>query len=162
MADTRDPRTRVFRRTFQAAHAIVALVFCALLATGVWRGLSEIRPAKATPPGTVGVCLERVAALRGELLDRLGSIPRAASAAAEGRAFERWSVEYRARLLAARAACNRPEGASAAQAEALREAFGAVIRTLDLAAISATHWARHLGPALDDAARAIERARGAD
>src|SRR5690606_33805283 len=42
------------------------------------------------------------------------------------------------------------------------EAFGAVIRTLDLAAISATHWARHLGPALDDAARAIERARGAD
>lgn len=159
MADSRDPRTRYFRRAFLGIHVLVTLVFAVALTTGVWRGISEIRPARTTPPGDVAACLDRLEDLRAELLERLGSFPNATSAAAEGRAFGEWSVEYRARLLSARASCKKPAGASPAQAEAIREAFGAVVRTLDLSAISATHWARHLGPSLDETRELLEAAR---
>lgn len=162
MSDTRDPRTRVYRRLFQAIHAVVAVTFCILLFLGVWRGISDIRPAKPIQPSTVASCVDRAAELRGELLDRLGSIPHADSAAAEGVAFERWSVDFRARLLDARARCKKPSDASPAQAEAVGKAYAAVVRTLDLSAISATHWARHLGPSMDEASEAISAARGAD
>jgi len=153
------PQTRVYRRIFQALHALVAVTFCVLLFLGVWRGLSDIRPERRLTPDSAERCVERAAELRGELLDRLGSIPHAASAAAEGQAFERWSVGYRARLLDARARCRKPADATPEQTEAIRTAYEAVIRTLDLSAISATHWARHLGPSMDEASRAIEAAR---
>lgn len=159
---TRDPQTRVYRRVFTGIHLVVAVLFCAMLAVGVWRGLAQIRPARPVQPEAVPACVAHAEDLREELLRRLASFPTAASAAAEGQAFEKWSVAYRARLLDARARCLKPEGASASQAEAVKVAFDAVVRTLDLSAITATHWARHLGPSLDDAADAIERARAAE
>lgn len=159
-ADTRDPQLRLYRRLFQGAHGVVALVFCSLLAAGVWKGIREVRP-RPTESAPVGACVEEAARLRGELLERLASFPSAASAAEEGRAFENWSVTYRGRLMDARARCRRPEGATEAQAAAIRDAFDAVVRTLDLSAIAASHWARHLGPSLDETTRAIEAARKA-
>ena len=159
---TRDPQTKIYRRVFTGIHMLVAVVFCSMLAVGVWRGIAEIRPEKPMQPQAPQACVQQAADLREELLRRLASFPTAASAAAEGQAFEQWSVAYRARLLDARARCLRPEGSSPSQADAVKRAFDAIVRTLDLSAITATHWARHLGPALDDAAQAIEQAREAD
>ncbi len=161
-ADTRSPETRIYRRVFTGIHMLVAVIFCSMLAAGVWRGIGEIRPEKPVTPAPMDRCVERAAELRQELLGRMATFPTADSAAAEGEAFEQWSVAYRARLLDARARCLKPEGASKAQAQAAKAAFDAVVRTLDLSAITATHWARHLGPALDEAAEAIEHARAAD
>ncbi|WP_373045107.1 hypothetical protein [Vulgatibacter sp.] len=158
-AETKPKQFRIYRRVFTGIHMVVAVVFGSLLAAGVWGGISEIRPARKLAPLSAAACVERAAALHDELLARLGSFPHADSAAAEGAAFEQWSVAYRARLLEARARCKKPEGGSPDQARAAQKAFGAVIRTLDLSAITATHWARHLGPSLDDAAGAIEEAR---
>jgi hypothetical protein len=161
-AETRSPETRIFRRVFTGVHMVVAVIFCSMLAAGVWRGIAEIRPEKPVTPAPMDACVERAAELRSELLGRLATFATAASAAAEGEAFEQWSVAYRARLLDARARCLKPVDATKAQAQAAKTAFDAIVRTLDLSAISATHWARHLGPSLDDAAEAIEHARTAD
>lgn len=153
-----DPTSRTIRRVLQALHLVVAVGFCVLLAIGAWRGVDQVRPSRPLKPMAAAGCVQMAGQLRQELLERLASFPHAVSAAEEGRAFENWSVEFRGRLVDAAATCRSPEGATAEQKKALRDAFTSVTRSLDLSAITATHWARHLGPSLDESAEAIEEA----
>lgn len=160
-AEIRDPLSKKIRRLLQGLHLVVAVGFCCLLAAGAWRGIAEIRPVKPIVPAAVSTCTDEAGKLRSDLLDRLAAFPRGASSAEEGKAFERWSVAFRGRLNDSRARCSPPAGASADQVAAVKKAFAAVTRSLDLSLITATHWARHLGPSLDESAEAIEAARAA-
>lgn len=157
-AKTSDPTSRTIRRILQALHLVVAVGFCVLLAVGAWRGVGEVRPTRPVTPKAVDTCVEMAGNLRQELLERLATFPHAVSVAEEGRAFEKWSVAFRGRLVDASASCNPPEAATPEQKKLVREAFISVTRSLDLSAITATHWARHLGPSLDDSAEAIREA----
>lgn len=154
-----DRSGRLFRRIFLALYALVALAFCTLITVGVIRGLTEIRGPRPAPPLGAGPCLERVEALRKELLDRLAAFAHSPSAAEEANAFGPWAVEFRGRFEQTRARCNPPEGASAELADAIRESLRSIRRALDLSEIQATHWSRHLGPALDESAESLSKAR---
>lgn len=160
-AKTSDPTSRTIRRILQALHLVVAVGFCVLLALGAWRGVDQVRPSRPLQPMDVDGCVKMAGELRQELLERLATFPHAQSAAEEGRAFENWSVQFRGRLVDASAACKNPVGATAEQQRLIKEAYTSVTRSLDLSAITATHWARHLGPSLDDSAEAIEAASAA-
>lgn len=157
-AKSSDSTSRTIRRILQALHLVVAVGFCLLLAIGAWKGVDQVRPSRPLQPMAAGDCAKMAGKFRQELLERLATFPHAVSAAEEGRAFENWSVEFRGRLVDASATCRSPEGATAEQRKAIREAFTLVTRSLDLSAITATHWARHLGPSLDESAEAIEGA----
>ena|GEM_PF-1714182 len=157
--DATNRTARTFRRIFLALYVLVALSFCALITLGVARGLGEIRGPRPAPPLDAASCLERVAALREELLDRLAAFPRSPSAAEEANAFGPWAVEFRGRFEQTRARCSPPAGASAELAGAIRDSLKSIRRALDLSEIQATHWSRHLGPVLDESAEDLERAR---
>jgi len=150
---------RLFRRIFLAFYALVALVFCALIVVGVVRGLGEIRGPRPAPPLPAASCLERLEALRVELLDRLAAFPRSPSAAEEADAFGPWAVEFRGRFEQTRARCSPPADGSAELAAAIRESLKSIRRALDLSEIQATHWSRHLGPVLDESAENLQRVR---
>lgn len=150
---------RLLRRIFTSVYGLVALVFSLLITIGVVRGLTEIRGPRPAPPLAAEACLERIEALREELLDRLAAFARSTSAAEEANAFGPWAVEHRGRYEQTRARCNPPAGANPAQTEAIRDALTHLRRALDLSEIQATHWSRHLGPELDESAEAIDKAR---
>lgn len=150
---------RLFRGIFTSLYGIVALVFSILIIAGVVRGLTEIRGPRPAPRLGPSECLERMEALRGELVDRLAAFPHSPSAAEEANSFGPWAVEFRGRFVQTRARCNPPEGATSEQAASIREALTSIRRALDLSEIQATHWSRHLGPALDESAEALEQAR---
>lgn len=152
-------RGRLFRRGFLGIHALIAGAFCVLITLGVIRGLTEIRGPKPAAPLGATACVEQVEALRGELLDRLAAFSRSTSAAEEADAFGPWAMGFRGRFADAKARCSPPLGASKEQARSIAEAFDAVRRALNLSEIQATHWSRHLGPALDESADAIRQAR---
>lgn len=158
-APVRDPRGRLFRRIFLGLHVSVAAVFGLSLTWGVWQGLARIRPPKAQPKVAVAACADDLSALRQELVGRLAGFSSASSAALEGRRYEEWAVKFRHRVASSRQRCTPPEGATADQARAVSDAYEALLRSVDLSEIQATHWSRHLGPYLDEAAAAIERAR---
>jgi len=159
---TDDPRTpasgRFFRRLFLGIHAALAATFCLLLITGIWNGLEEIRPPRAQPRLTASACAEELSALHQEFQSRLTGFATARSSAEEGRAYASWVVQFRARIAAARRRCSPPLESPQAKVEAIDEAFRALLRSVDLSEVQATHWARHLGPSLDRAAAAIETA----
>lgn len=155
----RDPRGRLFRRIFLGLHVSVAAIFGLSLTWGVWQGLVRIRPPKAQPKLEVAACADDLSGLRQELVERLAGFPAAESAALEGRRYEEWAVAFRHRVASSRQRCTPPQGATGEQARAMNDAFVALLRSVDLSEIQATHWSRHLGPYLDEAAAAIERAR---
>lgn len=150
---------RLFRRIFTSVYGLVALIFSLLITLGVIRGLTEIRGPRPAPRLSAEHCLERIEALREELLDRLAAFARSSSAAEEANAFGPWAVEHRGRFEQTRVRCNPPEGASPEEAKAIRAALAHIRRALDLSEIQATHWSRHLGPELDESAEALEKAR---
>ncbi len=142
-----------------AAYLAVAGLFCGLLIVGVGLDLWRMRPPRGATPEPVAACVRDTEQLRADLLARLSRLPSAPAAREEVDAFQRWSVQYRARALAARARCTPPADGTAEQAGAIASAFDAVVRLLDQSEVQAAHWARHVGPALDRAAAAVERAR---
>jgi hypothetical protein len=152
-------RARFAVRLVIAVYLAVATLFCGLLVVGVGADLWRMRPLEEGAPQPVAACVAAAEQLRGELLARLSTLPTAAVASEEVDAFQRWSVVYRSRALEARARCSPPAGASPVQVDAVRGAFDAVVRLLDQSEVQAAHWARHVGPALDRAAAAVERAR---
>lgn len=158
-APARDPRGRFFRRLFLGIHVSVAAIFGVLLTWGVWQGLAEIRPPRAQPKVDVPACAGELSKLRQELVGRLAGFPSAASATQEGREYEKWAVKFRHRVASSRQRCTPPRDASAVQAQAVADAYDALLRSVDLSEIQATHWSRHLGPSMDEAAAAIERAK---
>ncbi|AKU90397.1 hypothetical protein [Vulgatibacter incomptus] len=158
-SSSRDPRGRFLRIVFLAVHVSIAAVFSLLLIAGVWRGLAEVRPPRAKPALDVDSCSEELTRLRAELLARIAAFSSSASAAAEGRTYEGWVVRFRGRVDGARQRCAPPEGASLEKAKAVGVAFDALVRAIDLSEIHATHWSRHLGPALDESAAAIDAVR---
>ncbi|HEY0839780.1 MAG TPA: hypothetical protein VGD74_06305 [Vulgatibacter sp.] len=158
-APARDPRGRFFRRLFLGIHVSIAAIFGLLLTWGVWKGLAEIRPIRAQPKVDVSACAGELSKLRQELVERLAGFASAPSATKEGRAYEEWAVRFRHRVASSRQRCAPPKDATAAQSQAVAEAYDALLRSVDLSEIQATHWSRHLGPSLDEAAAAIERAR---
>lgn len=153
-------RGRLFRRGFLGFHALIAGAFCVLITLGVVRGLTEIRGPKPAAPLGALACVEQVEGLREELLDRLAAFSHSRSAAEEADAFGPWAMGFRGRYADAKARCSPPKDASREQARAVAQAFEAVRRALDLSEIQATHWSRHLGPALDESADALRQARG--
>lgn len=158
-APARDPRGRFFRRLFLGIHVSIAAIFGVLLTWGVWQGLAEIRPIRTQPKVDVSACAGELSKLRQELVVRLAGFPSAPSAAKEGREYEKWAVRFRHRVASSRQRCSPPKDATAVQSQAVAEAYEALLRSVDLSEIQATHWSRHLGPSLDEAAAAIERAR---
>ncbi len=150
---------RLFRRVFTSIYGLVALAFSLLIILGVVRGLTEIRGPRPAPKLGASACLDELETLREELLDRLAAFPRSPSAAEEANAFGPWAVEFRGRFVQTQARCSPPEGATKEQAVAVREGLVSIRRALDLSEIQATHWSRHLGPALDESAEALQRAR---
>lgn len=150
---------RLFRRIFTSVYGLVALIFSLLIIAGVVRGLTEIRGPRPAPRLELARCIEQMEALREELVDRLAAFPHSPSAAEEANAFGPWAVEFRGRFVQTKARCNPPEGATQAQAAGVREGLATIRRALDLSEIQATHWSRHLGPALDESAEALEELR---
>lgn len=157
-----EPRNhgRTFRNVFLGVHALIAGTFCVLVTLGVVRGLTELRPPKPATPLSFEGCVREADELREELLDRLAAFSHSPSAAEEADAFGPWAVGFRGRFATARARCSPPAGASGSQTKSLAEAFTSIRRALDLSEIQATHWSRHLGPALDESASAIRVAKG--
>jgi hypothetical protein len=149
----------VFRYLFLALYVAVAAVFSGALVLGVTSGLTQLRAPKATPRSSTEQCVAAAGKLRAELVDRLAAFSSARSAALEGRDFGLWAVRFRGRLAAETARCNPPMDEDPGKADSVQEAFVSLRRALDLSEIHATHWARHLGPALDHAAEALEQAK---
>ncbi len=137
----------------------MAAAFSVALAAGVWHGLAEVRPPRPKAKATVATCADDLGALRQELLARLASLATASSAALEGRSYEGWAVSFRGRVASARQRCSPPAESTLAEARSVDTAFRALLRSVDLSEVQATHWSRHLGPALDEAAAAIDETR---
>lgn len=146
------------RRLFLGIHATIAAVFSLLLVAGIWSGISDIRPPRKQPRASAAVCAEELARLHTEFQQRLAGFATARSSAQEGKDFERWVVRYRAEVASSRQRCSPPLEVSGEKAGQFERAFRSLLRSVDLSEVQATHWARHLGPALDQANEAIEEA----
>lgn len=150
---------RVFRALFLAVYVLVAGIFSVMLFVGVLSHLRGGAPGGDVPPISAGACVEEAERLRAELVERLSTFASTLSDRREGRAFEDWASSFRTRIASAKRGCSPPKGASPEQTKAIRTAFDDLRKVVDRSEILATHWLRHLGPALHESETSLEAAR---